>query len=111
MAIVIEASPEIGPELLAYLAAQGLAPTVPEKRNLDFTDPQVMQIILTLSSAGLAEIVRFALARYLPDGSGTERALAALKELTIVIDGEKVPIERLAKPGEIEKIVRERDEI
>ena len=111
MAIVIEAPPEIGPELLAHLQAQGLAPTVPDRRNFEFGGEHLFQIMLAFSTVGLAEIVRYTIARYAPEGSAPEKAIAALRELTIVIDGEKVPIERLTQPGEIEKIAKQRGEI
>jgi hypothetical protein len=111
MAIIIEAPPEIGPELLAHLQAQGLAATAPEWRNFEFGGEHLFQIMLAFSTVGLAEIVRYTIARYAPEGSAPEKEIAALRELTIVIDGEKVPIERLSQPGEIEKIAKERDEI
>lgn len=111
MAIVIEASPEIGPELLAHLQAQGLAATAPERRNFEFGGEHVFQIMLAFSSIGLTEIVRYAIARYLPEGAAPEKVLAGAKELTIVIDGAKVPLARLAEPGEIEKIAKEREDI
>ncbi len=111
MAIVIEAPPEIGPELLAHLQAQGLAATAPERRNFEFGGEHLFQIMLAFSTVGLAEIVRFTIARYAPEGSAPEKAIAAVKELVVVIDGEKVPLDRLIRPGEIEKIAKERDEI
>lgn len=111
MAIVIETSAEIGADLLAHLQAQGLAPTVPEQRNFEFGGEHIFQILLAFSAVGLSEVLNYARARYLPGNAAQENALAALKELTIVIDGEKVPLERLARPGEIEKIAREREDI
>lgn len=110
MAIVIEASPKVGPELLAYLEAQGLSPTATQQRNFTLGEGEIFQIVLAFAPVVLTEVLRYLRAR---DPSGEvpkEREPAAL-ELRIVIDGEKVPLERLARPGEIERIARERDAI
>lgn len=111
MAIVIEAPSEIGPDLLTHLEAKGLAPAVPERRNFEFAGEHIFQILLAFSTVGLAEIVRYVIERYAPNDPTPEKAPVALKQLIIVIDGERIPIERLVKPGEIEKIARARDEI
>lgn len=110
MATVIQTSLKVGPELLAYLEAQGLSPTATQQRNFTLGEGEIFQIVLAFAPVVLTEVLRYLRSR---DPSGEvpkEREPAAL-ELRIVIDGEKVPLERLARPGEIERIARERDAI
>lgn len=107
MAIVIEASPEIGRELQTWLEARGLAPVAHDQRNLAAGDV-ILQIVLAFAPVALTEILHYLRSRN-PHGDGpAERAVAQLK---ITIDGERVSLEQLARPGEIDRIAREREDI